>query len=68
MRVSGKKSVPARADPARGEHAEPVPGPLGPLEPSHRRLLASAPLAQVPGASKTAKNWNQLQKNKNTKN
>ena len=31
---------PARADPARGEHEEPAPGPLGPLELSNCRLPA----------------------------
>ena len=39
--------VSARADPARGEHAEPAFEPFGPLELSHCRLLASAPPAHV---------------------
>ena len=29
MRIIGEK-IPTRADPARGDHAEPVPGPSGP--------------------------------------
>ena len=47
VRVSGVKKVPARADPARGEHAEPAPWLLGPPEQRHCWQPASAPPAQV---------------------
>ena len=45
------KKVLARADPARGEHAERAPGQLGPPEQSHFWRPVSAPPAQVVIAS-----------------
>ena len=40
------KKVPARADPGRGEHTAPAPGPLGPLGPCHAGT-SERPPAQV---------------------